>query len=66
MNGLFGINGLVGYIIAVVLLLSLVVIFAFLAVGIQSNEATNYYHIEKPSEIKMIDADNVKLYQLSK
>lgn len=60
MNGLFGLNGLLGYAIAVVLLLTIVFIFGSNAVATQAKHAENYYKIEKPEQIKMISQDNVK------
>lgn len=66
MNGLFGINGLLGYLVAVVLLLSIVGCFAFLAIGTQQREATNYYKLEKAHEIQMYSIDNVKQYNANK
>ncbi len=59
MNGLFGVNGLLGYLVAVVLLLSIVFVLGMTAVGIQKSEATNYYKIENPFELKMNSTSNV-------
>ncbi|MDE6885973.1 MAG: DUF4006 family protein [Helicobacteraceae bacterium] len=64
-GGYFSLNGLVGFFIAVVLLLSIVVIFAFCAVGVQKQEATNYYTIDG-SKAMMIDADNKNYYKVGK
>lgn len=58
MNGLFGLNGLVGYIIAVVLLLTVVFILGSNGVAIQKANATNYYTVENPFEIQMINENN--------
>lgn len=63
MNGLFGVNGLLGYIVAVALLLSVVGTFTYLAIGIQKTEATNYYRFEKAHDIQMLSSDNVKQYR---
>lgn len=52
MNGLFGINGIAGLLIAVVVLLSLVGILGTCAVKIQQNQATNFYKIESQSNIE--------------
>lgn len=60
MDGLFGINGLLGYVVAVVLLLSIVFIFGSNAVATQKSQATNYYKIENPFGVKMISEDNVR------
>lgn len=61
-GGYFSLNGLVGFFIAVVLLLSVVVIFAFCAVGVQKREATNYYQLDA-TKAKMIDAANANYYE---
>lgn len=58
MNGLFGLNGITGYLIAVVLLLTIVFIFGSNGVAIQKREAMNYYTIEKPFDIQMISENN--------
>lgn len=60
MDGLFGINGLLGYAVAVVLLLSILAIFGFNGVMTQKANATNYYMIEKPFDLGKIDTNNVK------
>ena len=63
MNGLFGVNGLIGFIVAVVLLLSIVFFLGLNAVGVQKREATNFYKIENPFDLKMrstSNADHVK------
>lgn len=66
MNGLFGVNGLLGYLVAVVLLLSVVGVFTFLAIGVQKEEATNYYRLEKAHAIQMYNSDNEKQYRSTK
>lgn len=43
MNGMFGLNGITGYLIAVVLLLSILGGLTFLSIGAQSNSANNPY-----------------------
>ncbi|PAF52308.1 DUF4006 family protein [Helicobacter sp. 13S00477-4] len=64
MNGLFGINGLLGYIVAVVLILAIVFCFGAIAIKIQKNQATNYYKIENQSIIQMKNTGNEKHYEL--
>ncbi|RDU65621.1 DUF4006 family protein [Helicobacter sp. MIT 14-3879] len=61
-GGYFSLNGLVGFFIAVVLLLVIVAIFAFSAVGVQKREATNYYTIDTQKAV-MIDTSNSKHYK---
>lgn len=60
MNGLFGVNGLTGYFIAVVLLLSVVGVLGTCAIHTQKEVATTYYKIEDASTIRQISADNAK------
>ena len=60
MNGLFGINGLIGYFVAVVLLLSVVGVLGTCAILTQKEVATTYYKIEDASAIKQISTDNAK------
>ena len=60
MDGLFGLNGLLGYFVAVALLLAIVFIFGSNAVATQKAQATNYYTIENPFDMGKIDDDNVK------
>ncbi|RAX55146.1 hypothetical protein CCY99_00150 [Helicobacter sp. 16-1353] len=62
-GGYFSLNGLVGFFIAVVLLLVIVVIFGISAVNVQKREATNYYNIDA-SQAKMIDSSNANYYEL--
>ncbi|RDU60291.1 DUF4006 family protein [Helicobacter marmotae] len=59
MNGLFGLNGLSGYIIAVVLLLSVVAGLGTCAILTQKSVATQYYTIDT-KDIEQINADNAK------
>ncbi len=61
MNGLFGVNGLLGYVVAVVLLLAIVFILGMNAVGIQAGNAQNYYKLDKPETIKMISENNANV-----
>lgn len=60
MNGLFGLNGLTGFIIAVALLLSVVAGLGTCAVLTQKAEATHYYKIEQKDSIQQISRDNAK------
>ena len=60
MNGLFGINGLTGFIIAVVLLLSIVAGLGTCAILTQKAEATHYYTMQQVDSIKQISTDNAK------
>jgi hypothetical protein len=46
MNGLFGLNGITGYLIAVVLLLSIVFALGYSSIVVQQREASNPYAIK--------------------
>lgn len=59
----FSLNGLLGFLIAVVLLISIVVIFAFCAVSVQKREATNYYNLDA-SKAQMFNNANSEHYKL--
>lgn len=58
MNGLFGINGLSGFFLAVVLLLAIVAGLGTCAILTQKSVATSYYKIDNVDKIKQISADN--------
>jgi len=45
MNGVFGLNGILGYLIAVVLLLSILGGLTYIGIGVQSQSAVNPYAI---------------------
>ena len=62
-GGYFSLNGLVGFIIAVVLLLAIVVILGVCAVNIQKREATNYYNLDA-TNIEMVNSSNAQHYKL--
>lgn len=46
-RGVFGLHGVVGMLIATVLLLSILVILTINAIGVQHKEAQNYYKINQ-------------------
>lgn len=58
MNGLFGINGLLGFLVAVVLVVVLALMFGMLAASIQSENAQNYYIIKDSGHIEAQSVDN--------
>ncbi|CAM2892639.1 DUF4006 family protein [Helicobacter burdigaliensis] len=66
MNGLFGLNGLGGYIVAVVLLLCVVFGLGYKAVVTQQSQALNPYVIEDINNIKKISVENKKHFQDAK
>ena len=64
-RGVFSLHGLVGYFIAVALLLSILGYLTVNAVMVQNREATNYYKINQDlNGLKMNSADNHTHYQL--
>mgnify|MGYP000022346906 CR=1 FL=1 len=57
-------NGLVGFLIAIVGLLAVAGILLTLAINVQQNEATNYYSLNQDIDaIKAVDSNNIKHYQ---
>ena len=52
MNGLFGINGLFGYLVAILLVVGAAIVFGIAAIKIQKEQATSYYKIENPHAMK--------------
>lgn len=63
-NGYFGLNGLLGFFISIVILLLIVAVLGCMAVSIQKKEATNYYSIDE-ANVKMIDVSNKNNYKLN-
>lgn len=61
----FKLNGLIGMLIAVALLLTILVVLAVNAVSVQKREAQNFYKIDKPLEIKMFDKKNEQTHVVS-
>ncbi|MDD6055336.1 MAG: DUF4006 family protein [Helicobacteraceae bacterium] len=58
MNGLFGLNGLAGFLLAVVLLLAIVFGLGFTAVATQKSVANEPYKIENAESLQMFSKDN--------
>ncbi len=56
----FNLNGLLGGVLATVLLLAIVGYLSMWAIQVQKDNATNYYELENPSEIQMRSTDNAK------
>lgn len=63
MNGLFGINGLLGYLVAVVLVVVLAMGFGYVAVSVQSANAQNYYEFKDYKGIKAQSVENKNFFQ---
>ncbi len=62
-GGYFSLNGLTGFIIAVLLVVSIAIIFSVCAINVQKREATNYYNMDT-SKIEMINSANSKYYKM--
>ncbi len=54
----FNINGLLGGILATVLLLAILVFLTIQAIAVQQANATNFYEIENPTSIQATSVDN--------
>lgn len=66
MNGMFGINGLFGYLVAVVIVLVAAFCFGYAAIKVEKSQATNYYKIQNQNSVKMKSTSNDKHYELVK
>lgn len=64
MNGLFGLNGLTGFLIAVVLLLAIVFFLGYAAITTQHAEALNSYKIQNSTAIPMNSANMEQHYKV--
>jgi hypothetical protein len=63
-RGVFALNGITGYLIAVVLLLSILGTLTFFAISTQKANAQNYYTINQDLDgLKFNSPDNYKLRQ---
>jgi hypothetical protein len=51
----FGLHGIGGALIATVLLLSILAVFTVMGLGVQQDNADNYYDIPKVKELTMIN-----------
>jgi ABC-type phosphate transport system permease subunit len=64
-RGIFKLHGVVGMLIAVVLLLSILAVLVTNAIIVQQNEASNFYKINQDlNGLKMNSSDNHTQYQL--
>jgi len=62
----FNINGLLGGILATLLLLSILGYLTMQAIAVQQQNATTYYQLVDESNIQMISKDNAKHYKIVK
>lgn len=68
-RGVFSIHGITGFLIAVVLLLSILTVLTIANIGVQSSQATNYYSVNPDTNgLKMIDSseNQYQNYKLGK
>jgi len=56
-RNVFALNGLTGFLIAVVLLLSILAWFTVMGINTQNANATNFYKIVNEKEVKMFDTE---------
>lgn len=63
MDKMFGLNGIAGLLIAVVLLLSIVGFLGFKAVTTQQTSIEKPYHVKDLNKVKMISSENA-LHQI--
>ena len=56
----FALDGVTGMLIATVLLLSILVVLTVLGIGVQNQNATNFYDIKDEKSIKMFSAQNAE------
>ena len=59
-RNVFAVDGLLGFAIAVVVLLIVLFGLMYFAIGAQNNHASDYYDIKDEKSIKMFDKDNAK------
>lgn len=63
-RNIFGLNGITGMLIATVLLISILVVLTILGLGVQQEQASNFYEIKDAKNIKANSIDNAKHYNL--
>jgi len=54
----FNINGLLGGILATLLLLSILGVLTYLAIDVQQKNATNFYEVQDPTSVQANSIDN--------
>jgi hypothetical protein len=59
-RSIFALDGITGMLIATVLLLSILVVLTVLGLGVQQENATNFYDVQDEKSIKMFSTDNTK------
>jgi len=59
-RNIFALNGISGYLISVVLLLSILVVLTYMGIGLQQEVATKPYSLKDAASIQMKSVDNAK------
>lgn len=59
-RNVFAFDGLLGFIIAVSVLLAALFVLTMFAISSQNHNASNYYDFKDEKSIKMFDVDNAK------
>jgi len=54
-RSVFALNGVTGMLIATVLLLTILVVLTIMGLGVQQENASNFYEVKDAKSIKMID-----------
>ena len=59
-RNIFALNGISGYLVAVLLLLSILGVLTYIGIGLQKDVATKPYSLKNASSIEMKSIDNAK------
>jgi len=59
-RSIFALDGITGMLIATVLLLSILAVLTVLGLGVQQENATNFYDVKDEKSIKMFSTENTK------
>ena len=59
-RNIFALNGISGYLVAVLLLLSILGVLTYIGIGLQKDVATKPYSLKDASSIEMKSVDNAK------
>lgn len=65
MNKIFGLNGLLGFFIAVILVVGSAVVLGYIGIVVQQREADNHYRLDTGA-IEMKNIKNSQYYKLVK
>ena len=59
-RNIFALNGISGFLIAVVLLLSILAVLTYMGIGLQQEVATKPYSLKDAASLEMKSVDNAK------